>query len=279
MILTLLNIELIKLFKKWRTFIGFIAIGVLATIMHLVMFYEGESFIDFSRAQIENSFFISGNLLNGYLLGYIVMQSLYIHLPFLVVLVGGDLLAGEATAGTYRVLLTRPISRFEIIFAKYLTGILYTFFLLVFLAFMSVGLGVLFFGSGELLVVSGKIIIYPADDVLWRFLSSYSFALLSMSVVAGLAFLFSSLVENSIGPIITSMAVLIVLAILTALDFDFIEGIKPYLFTTYLGDWSEFFRDPIDYDKLIKSGAILFAYLIGFFLVSFYIFRKKDILS
>ena len=39
------------------------------------------------------------------------MNSLWIHIPFLISLVAGDQLAGEGTAGTYRILLIRPPSR------------------------------------------------------------------------------------------------------------------------------------------------------------------------
>ncbi|MCK7520020.1 MAG: ABC transporter permease [Ignavibacteriales bacterium] len=47
------------------------------------------------------------------------LNALVVHIPFLITLVAGDLLAGEATAGTYRILVTRPVSRFKIVFSKF----------------------------------------------------------------------------------------------------------------------------------------------------------------
>ena len=38
--LTLIQIELYKIFKKWRTYIGFIAIGVLVPIIHIAMYSQ-----------------------------------------------------------------------------------------------------------------------------------------------------------------------------------------------------------------------------------------------
>ena len=38
--IALVQIELYKIFKKWRTYIGFIAIGVLVPIIHTAMVFE-----------------------------------------------------------------------------------------------------------------------------------------------------------------------------------------------------------------------------------------------
>ena len=38
--MTLVGIELYKIFKKWRTYIGFIAIGVLVSILHTAMVFD-----------------------------------------------------------------------------------------------------------------------------------------------------------------------------------------------------------------------------------------------
>ncbi len=214
--ITLVKIELYKIFKKWRTYIGFIAIGVLVPIIHIAMLFEGKHTIDFMTRDIQQSFVFVGNLLNGYFLSYIILASLAIHIPFLIALVAGDLLAGEATAGTYRLLLTRPISRTQIVTSKFIAAIIYTNLLILWLAFMSLVIGIIIFGTGELLVISNQaIIIFEKSDILWRFLCAYAFASLGMSVIASLAFLFSSLVENAIGPIVGTMAVIIVFIIIS----------------------------------------------------------------
>ena len=57
---------------------------------------------------VTDQFDIHGNILNGYLVAYLILQSLLIHIPLLVALVAGDALAGEANMGTLRLVLTRP---------------------------------------------------------------------------------------------------------------------------------------------------------------------------
>lgn len=277
--ITLVSIELLKIFKKWRTYIGFLAIAILVPLVQISLHFEGESFIDAMTRRLQDSFLISGNLLNGYLIGHLILNSLFIHIPFLIVLVGGDVLAGEATAGTFRLLLTRPVSRFKILVSKFIAGIIYTGTLLLFLAIMSLGVSLFLFGSGDLIVFTGKIVIFSQDDLLWRFLLAYGFAFISMSTVFALSFLASSLVENAIGPIVASMSVIIILLILSALNIGFINSIRPYLFIWHMNGWNDFFSYQIDYSAILDSIKILLSYTFGFFAISCFVFIKKDILT
>jgi ABC-2 type transport system permease protein len=280
MITTLIQIEILKIFKKWRTYIGFIAIGVLVSVIHTAMIYEGQNSLDFMTRNLRQTFVFVGNLLNGYFISYLIFNSLTIHIPFLIALVAGDLLAGEATSGTCRILLTRPVTRFQVVASKFFAGIIYTNLLVLWLAVMSLGLGLIIFGFGELIVLRPEsIIIFNQNDVLWRFVLAYGFAVLGMSVVCSLAFLFSSLVENAIGPIISTMAVIIIFIIISAIDIDIFRSIKPYLFINYIMNWREFFNDPLDLREIIESAAILLVHLMIFFGATAFIFQKKDILS
>lgn len=276
----LMGIELLKIFRKWRTYIGFIAIAVLVPIIQIAMLIEGEKGINFMTRNLQQSFIFVGNLLNGYLVSYAILNALVIHIPFLITLVAGDLLAGEATAGTYRILVTRPVSRLNIVISKFVAGWIYTNLLILFLAVMSLGLGIAIFGVGELIVIKNtNILILARSDVFWRFVCAYGFAALSMTVVQSLAFLFSSLVENAIGPIVATMAIIIVFVIISALDIEFFQSIRPYLFTNYMQGWRSFFDDPIDMHDIIKSVSILFGHIVFFLVTTIYIFNKKDILS
>lgn len=278
--LNLIQIEIYKIFKKWRTYIGFIAIGILVPIIHTAFIFEGKDTINFMTRNIQQSFVFVGNLMNGYLVSYLILTSLAVHIPFLIALVAGDLLAGEATSGTYRMLITRPISRTQIVVSKFLAGTIYTNLLILWLAIISLILGLIIFGTGELLVISNQtVIIFAKDDILWRFLLAYGYAALGMTVVASLAFLFSSLVENSIGPIVSTMAVIIVFIILSAINVDFFQAIKPYLFTNYILSWRLLFESEVDFAEITKAILILLGHIAGFFTLALIIFKRKDILS
>jgi len=275
----LIWVELQKIFRKWRTYIGFIAIGVLTLIVQVALYYTGKKYLNFEMRGLSDSFIFTGNLFNGYLVANLVLQGLFVHIPFLIVLVGGDLLAGEATAGTYRMLLTRPVSRLEVISAKFLAGIIYTCLLLFWLALISLGGSLLIFGGGELLVMKSKLIIFASNDILWRFASAYAYAALSMSTVFAYSFFFSSLVENAIGPIVATMALIIILLILSAIPVDFLQNIQPYFFTSHMIKWNGFFDDVVNYKEIFNSVWILLAHIAGLFVITSAIFIKKDILS
>jgi ABC-2 type transport system permease protein len=160
-----------------------------------------------------------------------------------------------------------------------LAGIIYVTSLIAWMAFLSLGVSILIFGTGELVTFRDKLIIFAANDVLWRFLGAYAFSILSMSTVFALSFFFSSMVQNAIGPIVTTMAVIIVFIILSALPIDFLSNLKPYFFTSHMPQWSSFFNDPVDYSELLKSAGILLAHIVGLYAITTYIFLKKDILS
>jgi ABC-2 type transport system permease protein len=280
MFTSLINIELYKIFRKWRTYIGFIAIAALVTLIQIAMVIEGEESLNFMTRNLQDSFLFVGNLLNGYLISYIILNFLHVHIPFLITLVTGDLLAGEATAGTYRILITRPISRFDVITSKFFAGLIYTGLLVLFLALLSLGMGLLIFGIGELIVVKpANVIIFARDDILWRFFLAYGYAALSMIVVASLAFLFSSLVENAIGPIVGTMAIIIIFLIISAIEIDIFDAVQPYLFTTYMSNWRDFFDNPINFSEISKSSLILFGHIIFFYSLTLFLFNRKDILS
>jgi ABC-2 type transport system permease protein len=277
---TLIRIELYKIFKKWRTYIGFLVIAVIVPVINFAMLAEGEKSLDFMTRNLQQSFVFVGNLLNGYLISYFILTSLAVHIPFLIALVAGDLLAGEATAGTYRLLVTHPVSRMKIVTAKFIAGLIYSNLLVLWLAVISLGLGIIMFGVGELIVIkSSGIIIFARADVFWRFLIAYGFAGLSMTVVTALAFFFSSLVENAIGPIISTMAVIIVFLILSAIQVDFFRNLEPYLFTTYMSSWRMLFDDPVNFADFFKSVAILAGHIIVLFSITAVIFKRKDILT
>ena len=279
MFLRLVKLELFKIFSKWRTYIGFIAIGILVPIIHLAMLAEGDTLIDISTRVLKNSFEFNGELINGYMVTRIILQFLFLNIPLLITLVGGDMLAGEATSGTYRLVLIRPISRLQLISAKFFAGSIYVALLVAWLYLLALGLGVLIFGTGDMIVVRYAINIIPENDVLWRYGFAVGYAFLSMWVVYTISFFFSSFVENSIGPIITTMAIIIGFNILNLVDVGIFSGIQELFFTTHMNAWILLFEKEIDYASFYKSLYILIGHIVVLTTATFIYFNKKDINS
>jgi ABC-2 type transport system permease protein len=277
--LNLIQIEVYKIFKRSRSYIGFIAIAAIVLVIEMALYIDGQHFLDMAVQNLKDTFSFDGNLLNGYLAVFIILNSLWIHIPFLIALVAGDLLAGEAASGTFKMLLTRPVSRIKFVAAKFIAGFIYTLSLIVFMAALSVGLGIFLFGKGDLMVVQNTIYIFSQDDVSWRIASAFAFSVLSMTTVAALAYLFSAFADNSIGPIIGTMALVIALFIFTSIDLSIFRLIKPYLFTNYLGAWRLFFEEPLNIEKITRAALVLAFHLVAFFGFTAFYFNRKDILT
>jgi ABC-2 type transport system permease protein len=150
---------------------------------------------------------------------------------------------------------------------------------IVFLAVLSLGMGVLLFGTGDLIVLGKTLVIVPKSEAFWRLCAAFMLALWGMWTVASLAFLFSSLVENGIGPIVGTMAVIIVFYVVSNIPVDLFTAMRPYLFTTHLNLWQKALETPIPWTELLSSLAILGGFSVGFYLITWYIFVRKDILS
>ena len=277
--LNLISIELYKIFSKRRTYIGFIAIGVLVPLIQVALYVDGTTYIDFSLQNLKEAFEFQGELLNGYLACYIILATLYVHIPFLITLVSGDSLAGEAATGTFRILLTRPVTRTELVVAKYLSGLIYTAALIFWMAALSLLLGIAIMGTGDLIVIKNTVYIFSADDVLWRLLAAFGFGLIAMWCVASLAFMFSSFADNAIGPIILTMTVIISFIVISAIDLSLFRYVKPFLFTNYMGSWKLFFETPVDYFKVGLSAGVLVFHSILFLIISIINMNRKDILT
>lgn len=276
----LLRIELYKIFMRPRTYISFGIVTAITAIIQLAMVTDGKSFLGFFMQGVNEQFDIQGNILNGYLIAYLVLQSLLIHIPLLVALVAGDSLAGEANLGTLRLLLTKPISRAKLVMMKFTGSLIYTIILIVWLAVMALFLSLLLFGEGDMInLKSDAFIIVMRDQLMWRYMLAFAFATLAMTTIASLSLLLSAFADNSIGPIVSTMGIVIVITILSNLELPLFNIIKPYLFTTHMIGWKGFFDDPIPYGAIGRSAGVLALYTVGFLTTTIIYFNKKDIKS
>lgn len=289
---THLQIELYKIFKRPRTYLAFAAITALIGVIQLGLKVDGKEYTEFVMADFATSFSVDGNILNGYFICYVILQLLLVHVPLLIALIAADMISGEANMGTLRLLLTKPQSRTAIMLAKFLAAVVYTLLLLIWIAIMGLLFSMLIFGTDDLfLMKSSYVVIVKESDVFWRYAGAFCFAALAMVTVAALGFFLSFFAENSIGPIVATMSVIVVCTILSTMNIPLFNTIKPFLFTSHMNNWKEFFDFKVkdsneaiigtiqNPQKIIQSSCILFAHIVGFVGAAIILFRKKDILS
>jgi len=277
--MSILRIELFKIFNRKRSYIGFVAVLVMVLLIMLAFYYEGKDLFSFITQNLEDTFILQGNIVNGNMFAYIALKSLWVHFPILVALVTGDLVSGEEQSGTLRIVLTRPVSRLTLITAKFASAIIYVTSLVVFMAVLSIGLGYLVFGNGDLLVLMNTVNIFPANDVLWRMVSAYLYGILSMSTIAALSIFLSAITKNSLAAILGTIVIVIVLTFISLLNIPVLNSLKPFLFSSYTSSWQSFFEYGQNTLEIVKDASILLLYIVGFYLATIIYFNKKDILS
>jgi ABC-2 type transport system permease protein len=288
----LLQIELFKIYRRPRTYIAFGAIAAMIAIIQLGLKVDGKEYMEFMMSGLNDSFSFEGKMLNGYFVCYILLNTLLIHVPLLISLIAADMISGEANVGTLRLLLTKPISRTSFILAKFLAATIYTITLLIWLAVLALFVSMAVFGTDDLFVLKNWYLVQlSADDVFWRYTCAFGFAALAMTTVAALGFFFSLFAENSIGPIVATISVIIVTTILSTMSVPIFNAIKPYLFTTHMVTWKEFFDEKVNAnnevikgsiqnpDRIITSVIVLSVHIVAFVGASIWIFKRKDVLS
>ncbi|HEX6170899.1 MAG TPA: ABC transporter permease subunit [Chitinophagaceae bacterium] len=290
----LLKIEIFKIFKRPRTYIAFAVIALIIILIQVALKFGGKEYVGLMMSGVGDSFeeIPTEIILNGYLVCFIILNLLLIHIPILVALVSGDAIAGEANMGTLRLLVSKPVSRVELLIVKFTASVFYTMILLIWVAVLSLFLSILLFGVNWLGVARElQFNVMESDDVLWRYALAFCFAAIGLICVASLAFMLSVFSDNSIGPIVITVCVIIVFTILTQMQIPFYdETIKPYLFTTHMLGWKGFFYvkavDGVtengsieNLSAILKSAAILIGYTAAFLGIALWYFKRKNILS
>lgn len=294
MFLEVLRIELYKIFKRPRTFIAFGAIALIVLLVQFAMKANGKDVIQLYTDSQSDTFEIPyDKMLNGFFVCVMVLHTILIHVPLLVALIAGDMLSGEAGLGTLRLLAGKPVTRTELVMAKFSASVIYIVMLLVWMALFALLGSVLVFGKGDLVVFKEEDMhLMNSYDVWWRFFAAFVFAALALTTIAAMALMFSAFSENSLGPIVATVCVVIVFTVMQQLKVPvFEQTINPLSFTTHMLGWKGFFyvektAEGVTIDgsvenpfSLVKSGLILLGYIFLFLFITIRYFSRKDILS
>ncbi len=289
---SLLKIELFKVFKRPRTYIAFIAVWAIVVLIQVAIYADGAKYMDFVLKDVKDNFDVIGNPLNGYFVCFVILQTLLIHVPLLVALVSADMIAGEANMGTLRLLITKPVSRTKLLLSKFFASAIYAIILLIWIAILGLFVSMLIFGTDGLMnAKSYEIIILNGNDIFWRYLLAFGFAAIALITVAAVGFFFSIFAENSLGPIVATMSVIIVFTILTTLDIPLFQSVKDYFFTSHMIAWKGFFEMKLNAEgeaipgtirnlpAVLRSAGVLLLHIVILVSASIFVFKRKDVLS
>lgn len=218
-----------------------------------------------------------------------VKNAVNLFIPLMVMVVAADMVSGEHTTGTIKLLLTRPVQRWKILLSKLLSLILFTSFIVVATGILCYLISGVVFGYGgwDMPVFFGFQVkgtevdfsfVRPVDQWLYLIME-FGLVWFAALIVAVMTLMISVLVRSTAAGMGIMLALLISGTILTNMVSSW-EAAK-YLFmvnlnlTTYLSGT----LPPIKGMDLPFSLAVLTVWGIASVIVSFAVFTKKDVLN
>ena len=262
------RVEFGKTFRRIRTYVlgGLLAaVSVLPVVVFATASHPGGGppFFEFLRR--------SG--LFAPLAAMVLIQPFI--LPLGAGLLAGESIAGEASGGTLRYLLVRPVGRGRLVGAKY--GAVMALLGLAVLWVMVVGLlaGVIAFGLHPVPTLSGTELGVGAATL--RVLVTGVYVLASVAGLAAIGMFLSTLTDSAPVATVAIVAIVILSQILDGLSS--LHAIHPYLLTHDWLAFADLFRSPVAWDR-ITHGVVVFAlYTVAFITAALARFRHKDIVS
>jgi len=278
MLLLQLRNELWKLFGKPRTYIGFGAMLLAQVIIVLVFRYSPAS--RGMVRQLESSGFDPSQYITCLTIATVMLFPIsYVLLPLYATLIGGDLVAKEAEDGTLRMILSRPISRFRLLWVKWLAGVIFTTLLVVMLGLVGVLFARCFFPWGGLFVFAPgeSFSVLNATDGLRHYAGAHVLLAVKAGTVLSLAFMFSCFNVKPAAATILALSVIFVSFVL--MQIPFFRDLQPWFITYHLDLWRNVLMQPVPWWKVRASLCILAGFNFTFLIIGATVFHVRDIKS
>lgn len=281
---TQLRIEIYKLVRSKSFYLSFVSLIVFVALMLWGFYSYAERKTGGQAAEQFKYTYESKSYFNGLTFAlYSLMFSFSLLIPIFVAMTAGAQIAGEARAGTLRMICVRPISRTAIFLSKFIVVALHVYLLMAFFIGLNLLVGLFFIGWGDIELYPGPLNLVDEpgrilrDEALWRFLYASFSGTWALLVVAAIAMFFSVLFETPVMATVATLSIYIMLYIIGRIEF--FEHLRPYFFTTDMDFWRDVFKPEIPWLSFYHYASICGAYIFGLLLVAVTIFDRKDIKS
>ncbi len=268
--------ELLKLFARQRTYIGFGAFVALELLILMLI-------KKFGMGPIQKAIVGSGQSFEYYFSALTVASTIMGFAIFLLgalflSLVAGDIVAKEGEDGHMRLLLARPVSRFRLLLLKYLTCSGYAFLLVQFFAWTSFFLGLILrgWGGGYFAIVPEVSVVafYDWGPGLARYALSSLYLGVSMTVISSIAFFLSCFRIKPAAATIGALTYVLVDFIMR--NSGFMENYQHLLVTKHMAAWGRILAENIDWPLVCRGYAVILAVNITLFTLGYAVFESRD---
>ncbi|MEP6463648.1 MAG: ABC transporter permease subunit [Frankiaceae bacterium] len=268
----MIAVEVRKLLRRPRTWVTLLLLDALPTMVAIFL-----AVTEIGPRPGEGPAFLSAVLNNGALFPAAALALILpLFLPIAVAVIAGDSIAGEASAGTLRYLLARPVGRTRLLVAKLVAVSTFILLAVVLVAGTAYVVGTHLFGSHPLPSLSGgPPLTGPAATS--RILLTVGYVGWSMLGVAAVALFLSTVTDSSLGAALGALAVLVTSQVLVLLDAA--AAVRPYLPTRYWLAFVDLFRAPILWHDVVRGVALQGVYVVVLLGFAWANFTTKDIKS
>jgi ABC-2 type transport system permease protein len=200
---------------------------------------------------------------NGVFLALVVLflTETLLLLPLAIAVVTGDAVAGEASLGTLRGLLTVPAGRTRLLAVKYAAIIVFSFATCLLITVLALAMGLILFHAGPVTLLSGTTVSLGSGVL--RVLAVALYSAVAMMSLGAIGLAFSTLTTHPVG----SVAGLMVLVVASEIcdQLPSLSAIHAYLPTHWWLSWDGLFRSPVDLSG-VGSGVLSYAVYAAIFL-------------
>lgn len=251
---------------------------------------EFRQFLEFDLKQ--NQYYLDNDINPNYpgaptFIRIFFSQGLTLILPLFIIVIMADIVSGEQNDGTIKTLLSRPVRRWKILMAKWLTVLLYTSMLMALTVVVCYAISGIVLGydgwtapilTGFQASPSGTFSTEFVHTLpMWEYLlMAVGLAWIVTAVVGTIALMVSVLVKNTATGIGIMMAVLISGTLLTTLGSSWTSS--KYLVNVNFGliNYLDGQAPPIEGMTLPFSLAVLGCWTAAALIVAFWNFTQKD---
>lgn len=272
----LIRAEIYKLFNQSKTYYALASLFMIEMVILFSAYFQGKNILDILLENLKKTFYFEGSLLNGNLLVYLILNTLWFHLPLILMIIVSGTLTNEYKDRTIQTTMLQPVVKWKFILSKYLVAIGFTVLVVFFLAITSFLLSYGLFGKGDLIVYINTLNFFTSNDAFERLQYAFIAGSLSMVFFSVASLTIAVIFKEATKTWIIAAFFLILSNLLLKVDFGN-EWMNTLFFAKLNDTWQYFFYYKIDWHIVYTNSLLLSLYTVLFMIVGILLFHKKDI--
>jgi ABC-2 type transport system permease protein len=270
----LIRADLYLIFRQKQTYYGLAAILIIELFIVAAAWFQGNEIIDILLDNLAKNFFIEGNLVNGNLVMYIVLNSLWFNLPLIIMIIVSGFLTNEYKDRTIQTVMLQSVKKLDYITAKYTAGMAFTLFVILFLFLTASALAYGLFGQGDLITYLNSLNFIGSDEALARIVWSFAIGAVLLVFYSIASITFAVIFREITVTWIACALFLILCNLLLKMDLGVLNS---WFLPKLIDGWQYFFYFEIPWSKVLINQLFMLGYITLFMTVGVGAFIKKDI--